>query len=323
MPEFLHQVAVQDKSVAADGVEVFDLAVNPLSVVLLNIRPLNDTGTLADFCRAMAIAGSLNAIRVLHRGASVFSMSGRDAIAHNFFRYGMLPFEANGDNTNDERRCLQIPILLGRHAYDSDSCFPATVRGELTMELDIDVADTGYNGFRYSVETIELLDVSPTHYERKISIARTLPATGANDILLPNGNVVRGLLLFGTTPFAGATPAPSWGRISLMKDNQQIGFASTDFESLHQIGQLFGRQPPTGQSHKHLLGGTGAANDPTTDPYGEGDGDGWNQYAFMDLDPTRDDAFSIDTTGSSNWLLRCDAETADAVRVVQIERVNV
>lgn len=323
---FLHSVNQQDQAVAADGVVSFDLSVNPLSVILLNIRPLNDTGILTNFQRMMGLAGSLNSIRVLHRGASVFSMSGRDALALNWFRHGMLPREANGDDTDNERRCLQLPIMLGRHAYDSESCFPATIRGELTMELDVDVADTGYDGFRFSVETIELLDAKPRNFERKISIARTFAATGLQDFPLPTGRLVRGLLLFGTTPFGGAAPAPSWGRLKTMLDNQEIGFTAADFESLSQLGQLFGRDMnPLAETHQHRVD---AASVSATEQTAAGvqtpsSVDGFANYAYLDFDPTRDDAHSIDTSGSSNWLVRADIETADLCRVIQIEKVDV
>jgi hypothetical protein len=320
----LHSFAVQDKLVAADGVEVFDLTVNPVSVVLVKINPLNDTGTLANYNRAMGLASSLNAILILHRGASIFSMSGQDALALNYFRHGMLPWEANGDDVDNERRSMVLPILLGKFAYDPQSCFPASRRGELTMELDVDIADTGYDGFRYSVETIELLDAKPKEYERKTTISKTFAATGMQDFDLPNGLLVRGLLLFGTTPFAGASPAPSWGRIELLVDNQQAHVAASDFETLHQMSQLMGRMPPVSEFHTHRITVDGNAQTevetlggPILEP---GTTDPWNRYAFIDLDPMRDDTYSIDTAGSSSFMLRANVETADACRVVQIER---
>ena len=46
---FLHSVTTVEQLIAADGVSTFDLAVNPLSVVNLVLRPLNDTGTLSNF----------------------------------------------------------------------------------------------------------------------------------------------------------------------------------------------------------------------------------------------------------------------------------
>lgn len=322
---FLHSVNQQDQAVSADGVVNFDLAVNPLSVILLNIRPLNNTVTLGNFQRMMGLAGALNSIRVLHRGASVFSMSGRDALALNYFRHGILPCEANGDDTDNERRCLQLPIILGRHPYDPESCFPATIRGELTMEIDVDVADTGYDDFRFSVETIELIGAKPKSFERSVSISRTFAATGLQDFPLPTGRLVRGLLLFGTTPFVGAAPAPSWGRIRTMLDNQEVGFSAIDFESAAQLGQLFGRDiNPLAESHTHRVDASSASTtEQTAVPVQtNASNDGFRNYCFLDFDPTRDDAHSINTAGSANWLIRADVETADACRVVQIEAVS-
>lgn len=325
MPKrLLHSVCVQDQAVAADGVVTFDLPVNPLSVLLLNLRPLNDTGTLANFNRAMGLAGALDRIAINWLGASVFNMSGRDCLAMNYFRHGMIPFEANGDDTDNERRCLTLPIVFGRFPYDSRCCLPKTKRGELTAELTVDIADTGYDGFRFSAESIELIDAEPREYERKTTIARTFAATGFQDFDLPNGNVVRGLLLFGTTPFGGAAPAPSWGRVECLMDNEQQVYAGADFETLHQIHQLFGRQPPTGQRHAHRITTDGNAQTELATlagPHGEGLGEGWEQYAWMDFDPTRDDDYSLDTKNSSSFLLRANVETADACRVVMIERM--
>lgn len=320
MPKLFHSVANQEVAIGADGTETIDLSVNPLSVVLINIKPLNETSTLGNFQRAMGLAGSLDRIAILYKGAAVFSMSGRDALALNYFRHGMIPYEANADDVDNERRSLVLPILLGRMPWDPMSCFPATRRGELTMELTWDIADTGYDGMRRSVETVELLDAKPKEWERKTTISRTFAATGFQDFDLPNGQLVRGMLLFGTTPFGGAAPAPTWGRVELIRDNQQVGFASTDFETLHQMSQLMGRQPPTGQFHTH--GFEPVAGVETGGPLNDGaGGEGWENYALMDLDPWRDDAYSVDTAGSSSFLLRANVETADAARVVLIERI--
>jgi hypothetical protein len=316
---------VQEQAISADGTQQFDLGVNPLSWLMLGLRPLNDTGTLANFNRVMGLALHALAIRVLYRGAAVFSMSGRDLVAMNYFRHGMLPFESNGDNTNNERRCLGIPLLLGRHAYDPDSCLPAAIRGELTLEVQFDIAITGSDGLQFDCEAIELPDANPSHYERKTTIARTFGATGFNDVPLAIGNKCRGLLLFGTTPFGGAAPAPSWGRLETLLDNEQVGIAATDWELLHQYHQVMGIAPPTGQRHAHIITTDGNAQTELATlagPHGEGLGEGWEQYSWIDFDPTRDDTHAIDTAGHNSWLIRANAETADAVRVVQVEAVS-
>lgn len=321
---FLHSVQVQEQAISADGIYRFDMAVNPLSVVLLCLRPLNDTGTLADFNHYMTICQAVNRVTLQHSGASVFSMRGEDAAALNYFRHGIVPPQCNPDDTDNERRCVVLPILLGRFAFDPVSCFPASRRGELVLELDLDIADTGYDGLRLSVETIELPDAKPKEFERKTSLSSTFAATGYNDIDLPLGNLCRGVLVWGTTGFTGASPAPSWGRMELLLDNMQVGYSATDFEVAHMLSSLMGRQPFAADSHTHRVTTDGNAQTALETNGGPLElGSVVEKYAFLDLDPTRDDHFAVDTKGHSTWQLRANAETADAVRAVTIERMMV
>ena len=320
MGNFLHSVTVQEQAIAADGLEVFDLAVNPLSVILLHLKPLNDTGTLANFASYLGICGALNRVSVLHNGVTVYSTTGRDAAALAYFRHGIIPRQATHENVNNDRRSCVLPIILGKRAYNPQSCFPKTTRGELTLEVDFDIAATGFDGLRFAVETIELLGAKPNEFERTTQSGVTFGATGMNDVELPMGNVVRGLLLFGTTLFTGAAPAPTFGRMATFLDNMQVGFSSTDFEVAHMASQLMGGQPPAMDEHSHTVNAAGAGIEETTSTAFVGSG-GYENYAFLDFDPSRDDFFSLDTRGASRFHLQSDAETANAVRVITVERI--
>lgn len=330
---FLHNIAVQDQLIAADGIQSFDLAVNPLSVILVAIRPLNDTGTLAQFQSYRGLAAAMNRISVLYRGEAIKSVRGEDLAALNYYRWGMMPFQGQHDDTDNERRCAVFPIIMGRWPYSKDSCFPATRRGELVLECDFDIADTGYDGLRISVETVELLDAKPKEYEKWVQVTQTNGAVGDNDVdLVATGNLVRGILLFGTTPFGGATPAPSWGRLKVLLDNQEAGFGATDFEVAQMLHSLWGRQPPGYDGHMHRTTVTGCAQTAVatvSGPFNVGAGiagatdiNSWNQYAYLDFDPTGDDAHSLDTKGKSSLKLRANFETADAVRAVPVEVIK-
>lgn len=311
------QRAVQERAVAADGVEVVDLGVNPLSAVLINIKPLNETANAANYRRYLDICAAFNSVRLLFRGQSIVSMRGDDIAAYNLFRRNVEPREANTVITDNVRRSMVLPLFLGRFLGDPNECFPATRRGELTLELDVDVADTGYDTFRYSVDTLEMIGAKPKYYERAVAINRTFPATGMNDIPLPVGNHLRGLGLFGTTGPTGAVPAASLGRMELLLDNQQYWNAGMDFETAMMIGGLMGGRLPTADLHSHT---SAAAASPTTQRFDTGLG-GWEKYGFIDFDLLRNDAFSVPTAGVNQCLLRCNAGTADAVRVVPFERV--
>lgn len=328
MPRLLHSVIVQEQNIAADGIYNFDLPVNPLSVILIGLRPLNDTGSTADFASYYAVAQALNRITVYNRGAAAFSMRGEDAAALAYFRHGIMPYQCQHNDTNNERRCSPLPILMGRHAYDPKSCFPASRRGEMNLELDIDIADTGYDTLNLSVETIELLDAHPSEYERKISVNTTFAATGFNDVELAPGNMCRGLLLWGTAGFTGASPAPTWGRISTLVDNVETGYSATDFEMAASLHCLWGRQPPAYDLHKHRTTVDGNAQTGVTSlvgPFNVGSGglaSEWARYAYLDFDPIGDDTYTLDLRKAQRFVVRANAEGAAAVRAIPIEVIK-
>lgn len=319
---FLHSVAIQNQTVAADTIFTDDLSVNPLSVILLCMRPLNETSTLSNFLQYLAICDAFNRITVSYRGEAVVNMTGRDAAVMAYMRHGTVPTQVNHAQTDNVRRIVVLPIFLGRFGYDPTSCFPPSRRGELILELDIDVADTGYDGFQFSVETIELLDAKPKEFERKAQIVQTLAATGDVDVDIAPGNKFRGLLLFGTTAYSGAAPAPTWGRVSTMLDNVQVQYSSSDIEVASMLHTLWGRTPPVMDGHTHMVPTNAGAFEVTTAPEAIGQG-GWENYAFLDFDPSRDDLFTLDTRNASRFNVRAIAETANAVRVVPIEVIQV
>lgn len=317
----LHRVAVQERAVAADAIETVDLGVNPMSMILIAIKPLNETSTLGNYANWLSICEAFNRVTVMHRGSAIFNMSGIDAAVLALQRYHWDPMEANSADTDNERRCCVLPIILGRFPYDPRSCIPETIRGELTLELDIDVADTGYDTFRYSVETVELLGARPSEFERKISINQTIASTGVNDIRLPIGHQYRGLQIWSSVAATGAAPAPVVGRARLMADGTEVAYTSTDFEVLKAISNAMGGSQ-TLFHHTHRVDATAAsATQQTTAPQNYSGGNLRN-YVFMDLDPTRDDTYSLDTRALADWILQFDAESTGSVRVVGIERVT-
>lgn len=96
---------------------------------------------------------------------------------------------------------------------------------------------------------------------------------------------------------------------------------------------LWGRQPPHYDGHMHRTTVSGCAQTAVatvSGPINVGAGiagatdiTGWNQYAFLDFDPSRDDAHSLNTEGRSRFHLRGNIETADLVRVVPVEVIKV
>lgn len=321
MARFIHSILEANQVVTADGDQTFDLPVNPLSVILLNISPLNDTGTIADYSLIQGLLSAIDSIRITHKGSAIVDANAFDLAMVALLWHKMKIWQSNAVETENDRRSLILPIIFGRKAYDPSECFPETRKGELSMTLTFDIADTGYDGLRFSIETVELPDASPTHIQKVTTLAQTFAATGQNDIDLPIGNLLRAILLFGTTGFAGATPAPTLGQLELLVDNIQTHFSGTDFEVLRGLHGVAGVSFPPEFTHIHSgTYTTTVAGDSLQPEIGASLDD---QYVLMDLDPTRDDLYAVDTAGKSRVNVRVDAEAANAVRALPIEQVAV
>ncbi len=319
MARFIHSKLRTLTTVAADGDVVLDLPVNPLSVILIQIAPLNETSTIGDYSLLAALLGGVTNVRVSHKGASVVDGSGTDLAMVAMLWHRLRIWQSNAVETDDSRRSIVLPILFGRRGYEPDECFPETKKGELQMTMSFDIAATGFDGLKFSVETVELPEASPSTVQKVTTLAQTFNATGQNDIDLPIGNAIRALLCFGTTSFAGATPAPTLGQLEVLRDNIQHGYTSTDFEVSRAIAGLAGVNFPPDNRHIHSVNAAGAGREDTLEPQVGLSLDA--QYTLLNFDPLWDDSYVLDTDGAGRVNVRSDAEAANAVRVLPIERV--
>jgi len=341
LARFIHSILETNAAVSADGDEVIDLPVNPLSVILIHVSPLNDTGTIGNYQLLEGLLSAVDTVRVSHKGAAIVNLSGVDLAVLNMLWHGIQIWQSNQVNTNNDRRSLVLPVIFGRRAFLADECFPETKKGELQLTITWDIADTGFDGLRRSIETIELPEASPSFVQKITTLAQTFAATGQNDIDLPIGNLLRAVLLFGTTGFAGASPAASLAQLSLLVDNIQTHFSASDFEVLRGLHGL--RGVPFAPDGRHIhdpnfdvtsADGTDLATTQTLANEIKADLNALTEieppeagasiddnYVLMDLDPTRDDQYSLDTSGAGRVNVRVDADAADAVRAIPIERV--
>ncbi len=318
---FLVSKVTQNVDIAADGVVSHDLPTNPLTALILDLHPLQESGTFTTYESFAAILDAINDIRIFHRGLRIVQCSGRDLWALLRNRWHIDVMQTGQLNTDNIRRSIQIPIMFGRFLGDPDFAIPRTSSGELVIEIDFDDASGGYDDLEYSIESIELPQASPTRFFRYTTIAQTFAATGINLVDLPKSGDILGILLFGTTGYTGATPAPTWGRIRVLRDGVAIGYSGTDWEVLRQISMMTGMGADRYDDHVHfadLDAGADANTEPVEVHQATGD-----LYAYLDYDFRRDGSFAIDARGSGRFEIESDAETANAVRVIPLEMLPV
>jgi hypothetical protein len=323
MPQFLRQVLVQDETLTVSTVRTDDLPVNPLSVIYVTVKMLNNTTTLSDFSLINAILNQISKLEVLYKGSAIISGSLADLARLYGFLLHRSPAQTNADYVDNRTRCVTIPILLGRRPFWIEECFPAVRRGELQLQTTVAAAQTGVDTPVLQVETVELLGATPTRFMKATTISKTPTATGDHDVDLPIGNKIAHALLFGTTVPTAASYNASIGQLRLLVDNVESFYARANWETLHN--EMSRRVAESCQSsvHQHLENSAGAyAQNATTDDNNSSVGF-YDQYALLDFDPLEDSSYLLDTKGRARIHLRINADVADAIRIIPTEIIEV
>lgn len=323
MGRFLRQVLVQDETLAVSTLRTDDLPVNPLSMILVTIRSLNNTGTLSNFSLINALLTQIAKLEVLYKGSAIVSGSLADLARLNGLMLGHPPMQTSATYVDDTTRSVTVPILLGRRPFWMDECFPAVRRGELQLQLTSAAAQTGVDNLTLQIETVELLEAKPTRFLKYTTISKTPTATGDHDVDLPIGNKIAHTLLFGTTVPTAASFNASIGQLRLLVDNVEQYYARANWETLHNEMQRRIAESSQSSVHQHLENVAGAyAQNATTDDNNSNVGF-FDSYALLDFDPLNDGSYLLDTAGRARIHLRINADVADAIRVIPTELIEV
>jgi len=298
MADYLRSVLVQDVIPPSDGVYSYDLPVNPLSHIVLTIKCLNN---LAEATLAQVLS-MIPKLEVVYRGTGIYSLAAADLYVLNCLLLGYSPILTNRVATDNATRSLSLIVPFGRKLYNTEECFPATKKGEFQLQLTADVAVTNADGLILQVETVELFDASPSRHLKIGTLTQTPTATGDNDLDLPIGNVFLGILLWGTTFPSGVSWVATIEQAKFLVDNDEVMYSKANWESLR--ANLWTRCGYLGDRS------AAAGNDELV------------QYALLDFDPTKDDAYALDTAGKSSVKIRYVAGDTNPIRALPIELIS-
>lgn len=318
MPQILRTVAHLDTSVAATAGSVrFDLPTNPLSALVVTIKALNNAPTIANHVAYSGLFDKFTNFNVRYRGATIIDGDSIDLALAYAILSKWLPMLSQLNRVDNDVRAVTFPLLFGRMPYDPKECFPATRRGDLIFEYTFAADAAPFDNFLLHVETIELLDAQPERFIKLTNTQRTLTLGDTNDIDLPIGNKILGLLLRGNTFPTGASRNASFSEVRLEVDNVELMFSRAHWETLH--GELGRVLPPSSLEleHIHRVNAAGAGEEDTSQA--QADFNFRQRYAYMDLDPLGDLTYALDTTGAADVTLGVVSDVADGAA----SRVNI
>jgi len=317
--EFFHSVITDDVTTSADGTVTANLNIRPTSHLIITIKALNNSAKVT----TAQLLGGLEKIEVVRFGSTVYSLSGLDLYALNCILLGHEPWQENVIDTDDAVRTLPLVVPFGRKLYDPGECFPGTKSGELQLKMTIDIADTNYDGWIEQVEQVELPGAQPRRHLKVTTKDYTPSATGDAEVDLPIGNIMAGILLWGTTVPTGTSWTTTIDDVTLLMDNVEHYYSDVNWESLH--GMLMARcSPANAFAEKFHTENTATEYTQNADTAGEEQDDTTlANHAFMDFFPNGGDDYLIDTKQLNQFKLRLTAGDTNATRIVPVELVPV
>lgn len=292
---FLHETITQERTLNAAENGPFDLAVNPISFLLLHVRA-EATVNPADFAQLL---GHIQSVQVTFKGTQIMNVSGVDLarLVHQIWGKS-IPIE-NFSTVAPGLVSFTLPIPFSRKPYWSKEAFPATRRGELTYTVTRTAGLTNIANPVFSLEAVQMLEAEPTQFLKMVTLSRAIVA-GDSDFEMPIGNPFVGLQVFSPTAMGNAPISETIRRMRMLLDNVEFDYADTAFDVARTIGWLRGADFTNYVGVPSLL----------------------RNYAYLDFDPLMDDSMMVETEGRASVKLRFQPDVGGTVRVIPVELVK-
>ena len=206
--------------------------------------------------------------------------------------------------TDNQERSISLIVPFGRKLFNPSECFPATRKGELTLQLDYTAPSSSADNGVIDIEAVELLGATPHRFLKSTMLTVTAPgATGDNDIDLPIGNDVVCIQERMTTFPAASSHTFGINESKVLLDNKEYGYVGNKACSL--LADLI--------SKVETQHGTIAAQGSIL-PL---------NIVWLDFDPLGDDNFLLKTSGKSSFKLRANMGVDEASHISVFELVSV
>jgi len=317
--QFIHSILAHEETVVAGTVVSYDLPVNPLSHTLLSFKFAQNLAN--DKLLFSNILAAVSKIEVLYKGSAVFSMSGLDAFAAGILVNGFESWSMNDAGGDDDERALTLLVPHTRTLYSPRECFPRTTRGELILQVSYAAAFVQIDTVRAQFETVELPDAASEQFIKLTTLTKTPAAAGQVDIVLPIGNEISELVLWGETIPAANADTATLDRMEILVDNANKFYSEASIEVVHGMAGRMRAAPGYHGYHVHRSTGAAYAQWADTSPAIPVN-HVISNHLHLPFDIFRDGRYALQTLGKSDVVLRLDTDDVGDIRVIPVEIVK-
>lgn len=315
--EFIHSIHAEAQAVGGSDTSVTHrMPVLPVSAVFLTLEANLASGNTSD--NWITLLQALKSIQYRYRGSQIWSVRGDDLyrISRALGVWGFRP--EHYQQSSATKRILSLCLPFGRFLFDPLECFPATAQGESELFLDFTAAPSGYNTLIYSVETIQLIDATPTSFLRVATITDTPAATGDKDYDLPRASplVALGYSMAASEP---STSAHTVERVKLLANNQDYMYANI---LTHTARAMQGHRRPMGyemDAFYHIENTAGAYTQNATTLTQRFTNSMASEFGWLPFDVAADGNFLVPAHTFQDFKARFTFNTAAAVRIMPLE----
>lgn len=297
--EFRRANLLRDHTMATEHIEE-DLPIEPLSHVILTFDHFNET----DEATLIEMLGFINKVTVSKLGVPVLSLESEDLYAQNSYLFRRRPVYTGKLGTDNLNRSLTLIVPMGRELFNPKECFPATKKGELTLDVDCTVPTTTIDNAVVNIETVSLPGATPVKFLKSTMMTITAPgATGDNDVHLPLGNDIVAICLRLTTWLTAATHTLGVDYVQLLINDNNWGYQSARTHCL--MGDMINFL----ETQAGAIVAQGLIQP--------------SQCVFLDFDPRKNDEFLLKTAALTSAKLRLEMGVDEATKMSLYELVQV
>lgn len=288
----------------------------PISAVILTVEAQLTTANTAD--SITNFLAQLTNVMFTWKGTSIWNLRGDDlvrlsrALGCHRGRFEVTSQVANA------RRIYTITIPFGRKLFDQIECFPAVDKGTSILQINCAGDGGGYNGYKVTVDVLQMLTAQPTQFLRSITFSDTPSAAGNKDYDLPRlyPMVAIGITTTNSEPAATLDDIET---IKILQNFQDYDYSLISANTARSMQYLY--SPPGFDDTEFIVGtNTGAAYAQFAPSITHMlSGDLTRNFHMLHFDPLRDGSTILDASKSTDLKMRLQFNTAAAIRFFPVE----